>query len=101
MIALLWIIIVCEWIKNLKQFIMNSKVTISLFLIIALFLSSPSIYAQSGTGQIDGTVRDAVTNEVLIGASVKVEGTSLGSPTSVDGFYSIKRVPSGAQKITF
>ncbi len=64
-----------------------------------LFFSffSISLYAQ--TGSVKGTIRDAVTNEAIIGASVVVEGTTNGAATDVNGNYVIPRVPAGKADI--
>jgi len=48
-----------------------------------------------GSGQIRGTISDATTGDVLIGANVTLTGTSLGSATNIDGKYIINAVPSG------
>lgn len=48
-----------------------------------------------GTGQIKGTITDAATGEPLIGVNVGLVGTSIGSPTDIDGNYVINRVPVG------
>ncbi len=61
------------------------KKTILLSLII-LFLQGLSI-AQSGT--LRGKITDSETGEELIGASVMVVGTYLGSSADLDGNYSI------------
>lgn len=55
-------------------------------LIFLLFLISNSSTAQS----ITGTVRDANTNETLIGASVVIKGTTVGSTVDLDGNFEIK-----------
>jgi hypothetical protein len=51
------------------------------------------------TGKISGTIRDAATNEPLIGANVVVEGTSIGAATNVEGYYVILNVPPGSYSI--
>ena len=44
-----------------------------------------------------GTVTDAETGESLIGATVRVDGTSIGAATDIEGNYRIPNAPSGAQ----
>jgi hypothetical protein len=44
-------------------------------------------------GKISGVVKDASTNEVLIGANVLIEGTTMGAATNVDGYFVILNVP--------
>ena len=62
--------------------------------ILAILLSTTlSLFAQEGT--IAGKVTDETTGEILIGANVYLEGTSLGGATDADGLYSISRVPAG------
>lgn len=39
--------------------------------------------------QVSGRVYDATTNEPLIGASIKIKGTTIGTLTDMDGNYSI------------
>lgn len=54
----------------------------------------------SKTVTIKGTVKDAETDEVLIGANVLVKGTSNGTVTSIDGSYSIDAtVPESCKSI--
>ncbi|MFN3873491.1 MAG: TonB-dependent receptor [Ignavibacterium sp.] len=60
---------------------------------IVLLISS-NILAQNGSGEIVGSVIDAVTRQPLIGANVIILGTNLGAATDTNGNYSIKNVPS-------
>ena len=56
-------------------------------------LSLPALAAEAG--RIRGRVTDAKTGEPLVGASVIVDGTSLGGATDVGGEYFIANVPVG------
>jgi len=49
---------------------------------------------------VSGTVKDGSTNETLIGATVLVKGTALGTVTDIDGKYSIQ-VPSTPTTLVF
>ena len=60
-------------------------------------LAAPQAQAQTGT--VRGTITDAQTGEPLPGATVRVEGTSLGAATSIEGEYRIVGVPAGAQTL--
>ncbi|GAA4411487.1 TonB-dependent receptor [Nibrella viscosa] len=51
------------------------------------------------TGTIRGSVRDAKTKEVLIGSTVRVDGTPLGATTDVEGNFVINNVPAATHKI--
>lgn len=48
---------------------------------------------------LSGAVTDSTTGETLIGASVRIDGTSLGAATDLDGRYRIARVPAGPQTL--
>ncbi len=69
-------------------------------LLFALLLTSflSSAYAQ--TGSITGNVKDEKTGEALIGASVYVKGTTLGTVTDFDGNYNLQNIPVGTLTIT-
>lgn len=62
------------------------KLNKSSILLIAFFLSVVQIQAQI---VLKGTVHDENTNEPLIGASVSVTGTTIGSATALDGSFSL------------
>jgi hypothetical protein len=57
-------------------------------IILFLFLFSCTAFAQ--TGIIKGTIKDKNTNEGLIGATVMLEGTTIGSNTDIEGNFSFK-----------
>ena len=63
-----------------------------LSLVIGLFLSLGA-YAQI---TVQGLVKDA-TGEEIIGASVRVVGTSQGTVTDFDGTFTLSNVPKGAK----
>lgn len=65
------------------------------FLMLALMLVS---FASISQTLVKGTLLDAQTGEVLIGASVVVDGTTIGTATGLDGSFKIS-VPSGEQKL--
>jgi hypothetical protein len=62
-------------------------------LAVALMLHTTAIAGT--TGKIAGTVRDAQTQEAVVGASVVVEGTRLGAATNIDGYFVILNMPPG------
>ena len=66
-----------------------------LFLLGSLF--SLSVWAQAGV--ICGTVTDAKYKEPLIGASVVIEGTTIGAVTDVDGYFRIEKVEPGTYNV--
>ena len=66
-------------------------------ILLGLFLCTSVLFA--GTATIRGIIKDAVTNEALIGANVFLDGTGLGSATDLDGFYIITNVPAGVYNL--
>jgi hypothetical protein len=46
------------------------------------------------TGTVAGFVKDARTQEPLIGATILVEGTNLGSSVDASGYYKITNIPT-------
>lgn len=66
-----------------------------------IFLFLPALFLCLNTlllaqkGGLYGTIRDEDTGEPLVGASVLVAGTSLGSSTDLDGKYTIRGLDAG------
>ena len=68
-----------------------------LFLLLLAGFGFPSgAYAQ--TGSVSGRVTDS-KNQGIPGATVLIEGTSLGSSSNVDGTFNLQNVPAGAQTL--
>ena len=70
--------------------------SLALLLLLGLLLPA-SAFAQSG--RIAGFVTDAVTGEPLPGVNVVIVGTTQGSGTDVDGYYSIINVRPGTYSV--
>lgn len=68
-----------------------------LAMLMVLMMLPASAFAQLRT--VTGTVTDE-TGEPLIGATVKVAGTSIGAVTNIDGQYAV-RIPADARELTF
>lgn len=64
---------------------------ITAFFLLPLLLSAQT----SRTGVIDGRVTDQATHQPLVGATVAVQHTSLGTVTDTEGRFSIRSVPVG------
>ena len=65
--------------------------------ILSLQIFSLQIFGQ--VGKINGVVKDASTNEALIGANILIEGSTIGAATNVDGYYVILNVPPGSYNL--
>ncbi len=70
---------------------MKIKYIVALVIILALF--SISAFPQEPTGEIYGTVTDAVSRQPLIGVNVIIFGTTLGDATDINGEFKIKNIP--------
>ena len=56
--------------------------------------------AQAATGSITGRVTDAANGVPMVGVSVRVTGTQIGSQTGDDGRYTIRGVTPGVVTIS-
>ena len=72
---------------------MNKNILIALFCFAGVLMMSELSYSQSG--EISGTVKDAVTGEALPGANVFLQGTAIGAATNLEGKYLIRKIPPG------
>ncbi|CAN5366022.1 TonB-dependent receptor [soil metagenome] len=80
---------------TVKQKEMKIRSFLILFKILIFIISA---YGQN-KGQIIGTIRDKNTQESIIGASISVEGTSLGNVTDLDGRFKISNIPVGSYNV--
>ena len=48
---------------------------------------------------VSGTVRDAKTNEVLVGATIQIESQNRNAITDEHGWFELKRTPTGQQDL--
>jgi outer membrane receptor protein involved in Fe transport len=63
---------------------------------LVIYVKEPSGQTKTNNlGSLQGTLSNAETGEVLIGATVLIIGTAWGNTTDVDGRYSIKSIPAG------
>ncbi len=76
--------------KNKTYSIFTLKMTIC-FLVISLLSMSTTVFPQSALIKLSGIVKDA-RGEAIIGVSVKVKGTSIGTITDVNGKFSINEL---------
>jgi TonB dependent receptor/CarboxypepD_reg-like domain/TonB-dependent Receptor Plug Domain len=63
-----------------------------------VFLLALPLWGQNGT--IVGTVRDRQTQELLIGATLKLEGTDIGAVTDVDGRFRLTGIVPKSYNVT-
>lgn len=68
-----------------------------LMLLAYFFLSLGLVYAQTST--VSGIVISAENDEPIVGASVLVKGTTLGTVTDMNGRYRITNIPANAKTL--
>lgn len=71
----------------------------STILTVNLLFFAVLTFAQN-TGTISGYVRNARSGEPLIGATVQMDGTNLGTVTDLEGFYEITNIPTESYSVT-
>ena len=57
-------------------------------LLLAVFLFAGCLFAQK-TNAISGKIIDALSNEALIGATIQIEGTGLGTASDANGLFNL------------
>ena len=68
------------------------------FLLLLAFFAVLTSFGQ--TGEIRGFVYEQETSEPAIYINVYLRGTTYGSQTNLDGFFSISRIPPGKYTLT-
>ncbi|MDJ0364174.1 TonB-dependent receptor [Hymenobacter sp. H14-R3] len=66
-----------------------------LVLAFLLCVGSLASAAAQGTGSIQGTFKDAKTQEPIIGGTAHLENTTIAGPTDVKGVFLLTKVPVG------
>jgi outer membrane receptor for ferrienterochelin and colicin len=78
---------------------MRRKCSIALLSFTLLFALTS--YLHGGiTGTISGTIRDRESDNLLPGAAVIVEGTTMGAMADKNGFYMIHNLPAGTYDVS-
>ena len=72
--------------------IRTTRITIAT---IWLFLCAFTPAFAQGVGTLKGTVEDTKTHEPIIGGTVRLDGTELGTQTDVTGHFELSKVPAG------
>ena len=68
-----------------------------LTLLIAFMLAGIGFVIAQTPKKITGSVISEEDNQPVVGASVLVKGTSIGTTTDIDGKFTINNVPSSAR----
>jgi len=67
--------------------------------LIASLVAGGQLLAQAGAGRVTGVVTAAEGIRPVVGATVVVEGTGLGTTTRDDGSFQIANVPAGERRV--
>lgn len=70
-------------------------------IVLSILLLSFNTLFSGIYGKISGVIRDADTNESLAGVNVLLGGTSMGTASDAEGYFSLINVPAGKYNITF
>lgn len=65
--------------------------------ILILFFIAANVKGQ--TGAIEGTVKDKLNSEALIGTTVQIDGTAIGTTTDVNGQFKLPNLKPGKYKL--
>ncbi|MBG0859374.1 MAG: TonB-dependent receptor [Bacteroidales bacterium] len=76
----------------MDNFIKPGILSISIFLFF-------SAYINGQNGSIEGTVTDKANSEILIGATVQIEGTAIGTTTDINGRFFLTSLKAGNYKL--
>jgi len=68
--------------------------------LLPTFLLFFSVLSFGQTGSIKGTLKDDKTKEPVIGATVVITGTSIGSSTDINGEFNIPKVSAGLHSVS-
>ncbi|MFH0990580.1 MAG: TonB-dependent receptor [bacterium] len=68
-------------------------------ILVLILLIIPSIVV--GQAALRGSVKDSLSEEMLVGANVYLQGTALGASTDIEGKFRIAGVPAGSYMLRF
>lgn len=91
-------IFAANYIKKTKR--MKQVYQKSFLFFLLLFIYTLSARADGNTGFICGTIIDKTFKDPLIGATVQIEGTSIGTVTDVDGNFLLPEMKPGTYKVS-
>jgi TonB-linked SusC/RagA family outer membrane protein len=81
------------------MYMKREKRYLSFFFLCCFLLCLPAVQAQQTDWK--GQVKDAVSGETMIGVSVQVKGTSIGTITDLNGHFSVKAAKGDVLVISF
>jgi outer membrane cobalamin receptor len=70
------------------------------FFSLLLTLFASSVLSAQKLGNLSGSVRDQLTQEPLIGVTIRLEGADLGTTTDIDGNFKLENIPPRSYNVT-
>ena len=74
-------------------FLHKDQMRLAWIWMLAIIASTSSGVIAQTSGTITGTVKSSATQEALVGATIRIEGTKLGAFTNIRGEFTIKNIP--------
>ncbi len=69
--------------------------------IIALLLATVLVYSANAQNNLKALIRDGKTSEPLVGVSIVLQHTNIGSTTDINGIVLLVNIPNGKQTLLF
>jgi len=79
-------------IKRVASALLKAKILLLISILLSSYASGKRP-AESAT--VHGTITDASTGEYVYGANIFLRGTTLGTVSNIEGFYSMPNLPTG------
>lgn len=70
------------------------------FLLVVLLQAMLPFASAQSTGTLVGSVTDKITQEAIIGATIRLEGTQLGASTDVEGKFKLAGIPTKSYNVS-
>lgn len=74
---------------------MRIKINLPIIILCIAVMFSQSAFSAKPTGVLSGKILDKKDSQPIIGATVRLEGTTMGTYTNRDGNFSFKAIPKG------
>ncbi|MEJ2635354.1 MAG: TonB-dependent receptor [Calditrichia bacterium] len=69
---------------------------LKIWILFLMFIFTYSLVAQSSSGTISGTIKDASSGEMLTGTNIYLKDTHMGTAAGSHGEFTISNIPPGA-----
>ena len=76
---------------------MNNRTKSTILSVLIIFFISAVLNGQ--TGSIEGIVTDKASSEILIGTTVQIDGTTIGTTTDINGHFFLTNLKEGKYKL--